>query len=161
VDLKEFLGLQQELQVEAFHRDPTVLRGAERSAFILWNAYALEDEVHEATSEVSWKPWAQGDRFDRDAFLGELVDALHFLGNLLLTTVEPDGSIDSLAKEVGERYKAKRQRNLERQLEGYDGVSTKCPGCKRALDTAEATVTVDGCLFCRGCGRLLQEPAPT
>ena len=38
------------------------------------------------------------------------------------------------AQMVKEMYDAKHEKNAKRQEEGYDGVSTKCPGCKRALD---------------------------
>ena len=72
-----WLEIQRQLQVEAFNRDPALLEGDERANFMIWNAFALEDELHEAFQEVMWKPWLTVDRGDinREAFIEELVDA--------------------------------------------------------------------------------------
>jgi len=40
-------------------------------------------------------------------------------------------------------YMTKRQKNIDRQTAGYDGVSTKCPRCKKAYDD-EAAICHDG-----------------
>ena len=53
---------------------------------------------------------------------------------------------------------AKRAKNAQRQLDGYDGVSTKCPKCGRALDDAGAIqvrrdpYTPVAWHICAGCG---------
>lgn len=118
---------QWALQVQSYKKDPTALSDEERAEFIRWNVLALEDELHEALAEVGWKPWATSRHLNREAFKGEMVDAFHFLMNLLLAA-------DISAEEFLEGYQAKRRKNAKRQSDGYDGVSTKCPGCNRALD---------------------------
>lgn len=95
--------------------------------FLHWNVTALTDELHELLGETSWKPWAKGDFINLTEAKGEAIDALHFLLNIFLL-LGMDGD------EVLEKYLAKRKKNQRRQEVGYDGVSTKCPGCQRALD---------------------------
>jgi len=94
---------------------------------ISMNVLALTDELHELLAETSWKPWAKGDYINLTAAKSEAIDALHFLLNIFLT-------LGMDADEVLEKYIAKNAKNISRQEAGYDGVSTKCPGCKRALD---------------------------
>lgn len=96
--------------------------------FIHWNVTALTDELHELLGEVGWKPWAKSRHINLDAARGEWIDALHFMLNLGLVL-----GLDQ-AKEITALYDAKHAKNEKRQEEGYDGVSTKCPGCGRALD---------------------------
>lgn len=95
--------------------------------FIHWNVTALTDELHELLGEIGWKPWAKSRHINLDAAKGELIDALHFLLNLCLV-------LGMDASEIIHRYDAKHEKNAKRQEEGYDGVSTKCALCKRALD---------------------------
>ena len=95
--------------------------------FIKNNILATLDELHEGLAEVGWKPWASSKHINRDALKGELVDVLHFYINLL-------GVIGVTPDELFEAYFNKAAKNKKRQEDGYDGVSTKCPGCKRALD---------------------------
>lgn len=88
---------------------------------------ALVDELHEALQEIGWKPWASSNHFTHDAVKGELVDAFHFFMNLcLVSKVSADDLLEGYAK--------KSAKNIQRQEEGYDGVSTKCVACNRALD---------------------------
>lgn len=134
-NLVKLLELQDRLQIEAYGGSPSRLLDdrspdeniPEAVNFIHWNVTALTDELHELLGETSWKPWAKGDWVDIPAAKGEAIDALHFLLNLFIV-------LDMSAEEVMYRYEAKRKKNIKRQEEGYDGVSTKCPGCKRALD---------------------------
>lgn len=90
------------------------------------NILAAEDELHEALSEISWKPWATKSYFNREAYLGEIVDVLHFVANLLAGARITD-------EELNAAYLEKMERNRERQRQGYTGVD-KCNGCKRAKD---------------------------
>jgi dimeric dUTPase (all-alpha-NTP-PPase superfamily) len=100
---------------------------------VLVAAYALSDEVHEATNETGWKPWATSNHLNREAYLAELVDAWHFFMNMcLLADITPD--------ELYAGYLAKNQVNHDRQTNGYDGVKSKCPGCKRAYDEANGYI---------------------
>lgn len=96
--------------------------------FLHWNVTALTDELHEMLAETGWKPWAKSRHINLDAARGEAIDAMHFLANIFLGLGMND------AAEVMEAYHKKHAKNAKRQEEGYDGVSTKCPGCARALD---------------------------
>lgn len=125
--LQWMLDAQRALQINTYGIDPPTLDGDERVEFIRWNVLALEDELHEALGEVGWKPWATSRHLNRESYVGELVDAWHFLMNLLLVAGVTE-------EEFVARYDAKRRRNAERQVEGYDGVADKCPKCWRALD---------------------------
>jgi dUTPase len=129
----EWLELQLELQRDAFI-DPRTLwdQEEERSRFLLWNAFAACDEVHEAMQEVGWKPWASSRHLNNESFLEELVDALHFLANMVLAAaINEHEDPKVLAKILWLKYQAKVEKNIQRQLEGYDGVQGKCPVCKR------------------------------
>jgi len=97
------------------------------TAFIQWNHKALTHEMVELESETGWKPWATKRFVNLEAARGEAIDMLHFLLNDFLV-------LGMDAGEVRRRYHLKHAKNAKRQEEGYDGVSTKCPGCKRALD---------------------------
>ncbi|QTF82205.1 deoxyuridine triphosphatase [Microbacterium phage Albright] len=91
------------------------------------NVLAATDELHELLGETSWKPWAKADYINLEAARGEWIDAWHFMMNLANLL-----GLDSA--EIKARYFAKRAKNIARQEAGYDGISTKCPGCHRALD---------------------------
>jgi dimeric dUTPase (all-alpha-NTP-PPase superfamily) len=106
---------------------PIELEGEDRMSYIRTQAYSLCDEIHEATNETGWKPWATSNHVNDDAFKSELVDAWHFFMNLMLV-------VDMTAEELYQGYVKKNAKNIQRQAEGYDGVTTKCPGCKRAYD---------------------------
>lgn len=127
--LNEMFESQRDLQLSMppLHRDPAALDGVERVQFFKDMHIALTDEMHEMLAEMSWKPWAKADYFHTDAVRGELVDVFHFFMNLWLAT-------GATADELYEGYLVKRAKNLKRQQDGYDGVSTKCPECNRAMD---------------------------
>lgn len=126
--LGEMFELQGDLQRNAYGSHPTDIKSEEeRIQFAKDMHIALTDELHEALAEIGWKPWATSKHFNEEAYKGELVDAFHFFMNLcMVAKMGPD--------ELFEKYKAKRLKNIKRQEEGYDGVSTKCGVCKRALD---------------------------
>lgn len=120
--------------------------------YVLMNVAALLVEIGEASSEVGWKPWALPRGWlNREAFIGELVDAGHFLANMLVAV----GCTDN---EWETRYREKQTRNIQRQRDGYDGVSLKCHSCRRALDDVgigqrESPRRPGTFLFvCGGCG---------
>jgi len=115
--LEELLETQEGLQRRSFGIHPSSLVGEDRADYVLWNVLALTDELHEALQEVKWKPWlttGRGVWVDRDAYVEELVDALHFLLNLLLVS-------GCSAEEVARRYLHKVDVNARRQSDGYDG----------------------------------------
>ena len=123
---------QEDLQIDSYNGSPALLTDEGKIEFIRWNILALEDELHEALGEVGWKPWATSRHINRAAYRGELVDAFHFFMNLCLV-------VGISAEELLNEYRKKRALNAERQLEGYDGVSSKCPACGRALDDPATT----------------------
>lgn len=125
--LQDMLYEQERAQRDSHGLDLVSLTGEDRIDAIRWNVLALEDELHEALAETGWRPWATSRHVNREAFLGELIDAWHFLMNLFLLA-------DTDAEEIERLYFAKRAKNDKRQRDGYDGVSEKCPGCGRALD---------------------------
>lgn len=140
VDLQELFDKQHLLQSKAYNRDPQKLEGEDRVMFIKDMVLALLDEVHEALGEVGWKPWAKSRHVNEEALKGELVDAFHFFMNLCLVS-----GMD--AEELEIRYDIKNEKNLRRQQEGYDGISTKCDKCKRALDDDAVLCTPLLCVY--------------
>jgi hypothetical protein len=126
-----------QLQIEAFGRDPRTLDGAERADWIRMNALAAIKEIGESLDETRWKPWAVrvGEVVNRELFITEIVDAMHFLANLLATV----GCTD---EEFAQRYGTKVQVNYERQArpEGYDDVANRTEG--RAVDDVAAALPV-------------------
>lgn len=158
-DIKAMLAAQLELQVESFGRDPRDLNPDERAEFIRWNVLALEDELHEALNEVGWKPWATNRDVNVELFVKEMVDAWHFFMNLLLAVHGPGATPEIIAERFCASYFAKRQVNAQRQEDGYDGVETKCPACKRALDDAGlqryGQLGGEHWYACGGCGKVI------
>jgi hypothetical protein len=70
---------------------------------------------------------ASGQWFNREAYLLELIDVLHFWCNLvLIATDDPD--------EILSVYLRKAEINALRQKSGYTG--EKCPTCGRGMDGA-------------------------
>ena len=134
--LAAMLEMQLDLQRQHMGGDPRELTGDAMADFMRWNAYALEDELHEATTEVGWKPWATSRHINREAFMKEMVDAFHFFMNMLLCA-NPGTFPEDIAKEFFQLYRAKNAVNAQRQADGYDGVSTKCPNCKRELSEVD------------------------
>jgi dimeric dUTPase (all-alpha-NTP-PPase superfamily) len=124
--LDEIFERQHTLQREKF-KDPQRMSRPEALEYIRWNVLALTDELHEALQEVGWKPWANSVHINRNEYVGELIDATHFLVNLFLV-------VGATPLEVYGAYLEKNERNHTRQDKGYDGVSEKCPHCKRELD---------------------------
>lgn len=145
LDMLKLLQMQLDLQTGAMSTgDPTKLEDAERCWFIMWNAYALCDEVHEATGEAGWKPWASSRHVNEDAFLKEMVDALHFWLNMCLAGAPRGWSLEQTAHALASGYATKHAENARRQREGYDGVSSKCPNCRREREETAVTVEIHG-----------------
>lgn len=128
---------QADLQKSMPTGEITAMTNEQRLEFVRWNVLALEDELHEALAETSWKPWATAQFFNHEEFKNELVDALHFFVNLCLT-----GGITS--DELFDGYRQKRRRNEQRQKEGYTGLD-KCPGCNRDMkELPHGHMVIDG-----------------
>lgn len=142
------------------NRVPADLRGEERAAFLTNMMFALEDELHEAMAETGWKPWATDRRLDAGPMLKEMVDAWHFFMNILLVIGGEAGwTLQELSDEFYGAYVAKNAVNSQRQAEGYDGISTKCPNCHRELSETHGPQhwTALGVTFCnRHCAYVYQ-----
>lgn len=135
--LEQAFKLQHDMQIQSFGANPAELEGEDKIQFFKDMKLALQDELHEALQEMGWKPWATSKHFNTEAVQGELVDAFHFFMNLCIVSGLTPG-------QLFEKYLAKRTKNQKRQVAGYDGVSTKCPGCKRALDDDAVACKIKG-----------------
>jgi dimeric dUTPase (all-alpha-NTP-PPase superfamily) len=111
-----WLAETRALQLEAYDEDPSMLSDEAFAEFIRWNVLAATHELHEFLDHVQWKPWSkkQGEVRDRDDAVEELVDVLHFVGNLLVAF-----NVDAL--ELNLAYHRKAQVNRDRQEAGYVG----------------------------------------
>lgn len=138
MELQDAFDAQLDLQIKNFGQDPRGLDEEKKVEYLTWNVLASLDELHEALAEFGWKPWASSKHVNRDAVISELVDLLHFQMNMLI-------SLDCDAREFLAKYFEKRGINAKRQDEGYDGVTGKCPSCKRALDDVAVHCTTDKC----------------
>lgn len=94
---------------------------------IVYMKTALEAELNELLQEIGWKPWASSRHINYEAAKSELVDTFQFFMNLCF-------AVGMTADELLERHAEKLKINYERANGGYDGVSTKCGWCGRALD---------------------------
>lgn len=145
-DLAEMLAAQLKLQKEHMKDgNPQTLTGDEMADFMRWNAFALEDEIHEAMAEVGWKPWATHRGIAEAAFLKEMVDGWHFFMNMLLCAL-PD-SPEVIAEKFMAAYYEKNQINAQRQLEGYTGTD-KCRNCGREFEETQVPYQTRGMRFC-------------
>lgn len=119
------LARQLELQRTSFGVDPSNLMLEDRDHYVQAMSTALLVELGEVLQEISWKPWASGQWFHRQAYLVELIDVLHFWCNLVLVaTDDPQVVLDI--------YMRKAEINALRQKGGYTGA--KCPTCGRGED---------------------------
>lgn len=104
------------------------LEGDELANYVTMNHSALVLEASELLSEFGWKPWASPRGWvNRESALKEAVDVAHFLANILCAIGVTD-------EEWVAAYQAKQEVNRQRQRDGYDGVTGKCPKCKRSYD---------------------------
>jgi len=125
----EWLASTKELQEKSFGFKLPLPEGDALADYVTWNHSALVLEAGELLSEFGWKTWAQPRGWvNRELALKEAVDVGHFLANILT-------AIGITDEEWQAAYQAKQQVNRDRMSSGtYDGVSTKCPGCKRAYE---------------------------
>lgn len=129
------LNIQRQIQSRHMGGDPAELPHEVKRRFIRDMTLATVVELAEALDETRWKPWAKFDPtqpvVNREKFRGELADVFIFLMNLMLVG-------DITVSEFMQAVDAKQNINIKRQLEGYDGNSTKCPACKKAYDDPAA-----------------------
>lgn len=129
INLAELIAAQRDLQLR-LGNDVTKMSTEQQIEFIKSNVLACTDELHEALAETGWKPWATSRHINAEAFFGELRDAWQFLVNMMLV-VQPDP--EALAEWFARALITKIAVNTAR-VNNYDGVSSKCPVCRRALD---------------------------
>lgn len=125
--LAQIYELQEKLQVR-LGTSPATMSQGDLQSYIRLNVTALIAEAIEALDETNWKPWttAEPGIRDRERFLTELSDCLHFLMNLYLAA-------GATAEEILASYVGKNQKNHARQDDGYTGLD-KCATCRRELD---------------------------
>jgi hypothetical protein len=128
VSLDDTFELQATLQRALDTHPDTMEDPEERIQYIKDMVLALENELQaEFLGEIGWKPWATSRHINTDAAKSELVDAFQFFMNLCFV-------VGMTAEELMTLHAAKIKKDFARIEEGYDGVSTKCPVCKRAMD---------------------------
>lgn len=115
-----FLEKQLALQRTAYGADLPSYRGEDRVRSLRMNVLGAIRELTEMLELVDgWKEWQTereraGEFHDRDKFVAEGVDALHFLLNLLCLAGCDD-------EELEQRFDAKQAENAARQRRGYGG----------------------------------------
>lgn len=123
--LQTMYDAQRDLQERVLgHRFDDMPVG-DRIEYVKEMVLALTDELHELLNETGWKSWSASRHINEIAYRSELVDAWHFMLNLMLV-------VGMTPNELHVGYVTKRSVNEQRQVNGYDGV--KCPGCGRAVD---------------------------
>jgi len=149
------LGMQRNLQLEAYGLAPDKMDVDTKIEYIKTMILAGTDELHELLAELDWKPWTQGERkINYDGAKKEIVDLWHFVLNIML-------ALDMSTDELYRMYMTKRRVNADRQKNGYDGRSTKCPGCSRALeDVTLQDIKLPGTditdvVLCGACGSVI------
>ena len=113
--LEHMLKLQTELQIRYTGDHPALLQGDAQKDYIRTMVLACTDELHEALREIPWKPWSKRTEWtndEQDRFKDELVDAWHFMMNLML-------AVDMNAEELFKRYLRKNGINHDREDNGY------------------------------------------
>ena len=113
------------LQRIAYGVKPSDLEGDARAQFFHGQGFAAMVELAEMSQEIGWKPWGSDRGLDRERYLKEGVDVLHFIANLLCLAGITD-------KELNQAYNAKMRTNLARQQQqgGYAGrLVGKCSSC--------------------------------
>jgi hypothetical protein len=125
------LQVQRDIQAQYMGGDPADMDDETRISFLRNMSLSLILEVGEALEETQWKPWARVKPdlpiVDHKKFVGEMADVYIFFMNMMLA-----GGVSTL--DLAKAVTAKQEVNIQRQLDGYNGKDTKCPGCKRAYD---------------------------
>lgn len=95
--------------------------------YLDWNQTAAVQELAEVREEFSWKPWAKDEPFvNRERVRDEIIDVLHFLGNMLTVVGVTD-------EELEAAYKRKQAINKRRAASGT--YSAKKGGLSQGSDS--------------------------
>ena len=104
-----------QLQSEAYGLDPATISTEEWLEYVRHQILAGFIELGEMAQALPWKPWAKDKRRpwydERSDALGECVDLLHFVANVLYALNVSD-------EELSEAYAAKMLINRERMSRG-------------------------------------------
>jgi len=119
---------QLEIQTLAYGKNPLEITDPEERIEFIRNMHtAMTMEAGELLDECGWKPWATSKHVNEEGGAGEAADVMLFFINLCFAyRITPQKLYDTTM--------AKMDKNLQRQLDGYDGLKGKCKRCKRALD---------------------------
>lgn len=80
--------------------------------YLDWNTTAAVQELAELREEFSWKPWATDQPFvNRERIVKETIDALHFLGNIVVGLGYTDDQFWAM-------YQEKQEINRQRAASG-------------------------------------------
>lgn len=144
MNILHFMQMQDDLQSAMKEANPQNsgspydMTPQQLAEFITWNHTALVVELSEMLGEVGWKPWASSRHVNHPAAMKEMVDAWHFFLNILnALAAMADLSMWEMARQFDLYYQEKNAKNLQRQVDGYDGITGKCPWCKRELSDAD------------------------
>lgn len=103
------------LQRDGFGADAIEMSDEDWADYVLWNYAAATVELGEFLQELPWKPWkpnrGRPDAHARERAVVELVDVLHFVGNILVALEVTDD-------ELSEAYEAKQRENRARLADG-------------------------------------------
>jgi hypothetical protein len=125
--LDDVFGRQADFQRHINAHPEDIVEPQEMIDYIIYMKTALEHELAEMLQEIGWKPWATSRHINIEGVKSELVDTFQFFMNLCF-------AVGLSATELVERHQNKLKINYERANNGYDGKSTKCGWCGRALD---------------------------
>jgi dimeric dUTPase (all-alpha-NTP-PPase superfamily) len=97
-----------DLQTVTYGYDYASMDTEALAEYLTWNKFAADQELAEAAVEWSWAPWASDKPFvNRERVRNELIDVLHFVGNMLTALGVTDA-------ELAEAYARKQQINRDR-----------------------------------------------
>lgn len=113
--MNRWLQDQKHLQKTSFNVDIDSMTEEERCLYMKDMTLAAFAELGELLECFKWKPWSTSPhQIDRERCISEIVDVLHFCGNLLLAAGCDDDHLHT-------KYVKKMLANTERQRLGYDG----------------------------------------
>lgn len=134
----DWLEQQDTYQRQSYGLHLRKMTEEERLSYIDEMCKAAMLELGEAYNEFSWKSWAKNQFRNQDALTSELVDVLFFVANALVAN-------GVTSEQLTKKYRSKMGINTQRQVQGYDTSTGKCPKCKRALDDTAVTCTPTLC----------------
>jgi len=136
--------LQRQLQLQNdYGYNYPAMTTEQRVATIKDMYIAAVQELGEVLNETTWKPWTSSEpNVHATHLIGELVDTFQFMMNMLFVA-RPDLKPEELSALFDLKHQQKVEVNRHRMASGYDGVSTKCKVCGRALDDVDVKRTYE------------------